>query len=153
MTRIAFLAGGGTAPELMAEAVLALDAVARLHGLSFDEVHAPFGGVAVARAGQSFPASTRSAVLDSDAVLVAGAEEPALAEVMAELDLRARVTRVRFGHDDDVAIVAPLDESADEWALEQAFGLAGSRTMRLAVVGDTPWNEVADEVAERHEHV
>jgi isocitrate/isopropylmalate dehydrogenase len=153
MSKVAFLAGGGTAPELMAEAVLALHAVARIHGLSFEEVHAPFGGVAVARAGQSFPASTRAAVLAADAVLVAGAEEPALAEVMSELDLRARVTRVRFGHDDDVAFVAPLDDSADEWTLEAAFRLAETRTMRLAVVGDTPWNETADLVAEAHEHV
>lgn len=151
--KIAFLAGGGTAPELMAEAVLALDAVARLHGLEFEEVHAPFGGVAVARAGQSFPAQTRTAVLAADAVLVAGAEEPALAEVMAELDLRARVTRVRFGSSDDVAFVAPLDESSDEWTLEAAFRIAESRTMRLAVVGDTAWNEAADAVALAHEHV
>jgi isocitrate/isopropylmalate dehydrogenase len=153
MSKVAFLAGGGTALELVAEAVLALEAVARLHGLSFEEVHAPFGGVAVARAGQSFPASTRSAVLASDAVLVAGAEEPALAEVMAELDLRARVTRVRFGSHDDVAFVAPLDESSDEWTLEAAFTIAESRTMRLAVVGDTAWNETADEVGLAHEHV
>jgi 3-isopropylmalate dehydrogenase len=153
MSKIAFLAGGGTAPELMAEAVLALDAVARLHGLTFEEVHAPFGGVAVARAGQSFPAATRAAVLAADAVLVAGAEEPALAEVMAELDLRARVTRVRFGSHDDVAFVAPLQDSADEWTLEAAFRIAASRTMRLAVVGDTAWNEIADLVAEAHEHV
>ena len=120
MTRtatIACLTGAGTAPELMAEAVLALHAVARLHGLSIDEVHVPFGRVAVARAGQPVPVATRAAVLAADAVLVAGADEPALAEVMSELDLRARVTRVRFGHDDDVAFVAPLDESADEWAL------------------------------------
>jgi isocitrate/isopropylmalate dehydrogenase len=137
----------------MAEAVLALDAVARLHGLSFEEVHAPFGGVAVARAGQSFPASTRAAVLAADAVLVAGAEEPALAEVMSELDLRARVTRVRFGHDDDVVFVAPLEDAADEWSLHAAFRIAESRTLRLAVVGDTPWNETADLVAEAHEHV
>ena len=87
---IACLTGAGTAPELMAEAVLALDAVARLHGLSIDETHVPFGGVAVARGGQAFPASTRSAILAADAVLVAGAEEPALAEVMSELDLRAQ---------------------------------------------------------------
>jgi 3-isopropylmalate dehydrogenase len=153
MSKVAFLAGGGTAPELMAEAVLALDAVARLHGLSFEEVHAPFGGVAVARAGQSFPASTRAAVLAADAVLVAGAEEPALAEVMSELDLRARVTRVRFGHDDDVVFVAPLDPSADEWTLDAAFRIAESRTLRLAVVGDTAWNETADLVAEAYEHV
>jgi len=42
---IACLTGAGTAPELMAEAVLALEAVARLHGLSIEEVHVPFGGI------------------------------------------------------------------------------------------------------------
>jgi isocitrate/isopropylmalate dehydrogenase len=152
---VACLTGAGTAPELMAEATLALDAVARLHGLSLDEVHVPFGGVAVARGGQAFPSSTRSAVLAADAVLVAGAEEPALAEVMAELDLRARVTEVRFGKHDDVAFVAPLEEDADEWTLEAAFRVAESRSMRLAVVGDAAWNELADAVAVAvaHDHV
>jgi isocitrate/isopropylmalate dehydrogenase len=137
----------------MAEAVRALDAVARLHGLSFDEVHAPFGAAAVSRGGQAFPAATRDAVLASDAVLVAGAEEPALAEVMAELDLRARVTRVRFGHHDDVSLVAPLDDSTSEWALERAFELAERRSLRLASVGDGDWTALADSVAERHDHV
>lgn len=150
---IACLTGAGTAPELMAEAVLALDAVARLHGLSVEDVHVPFGGVAVARAGQPVPVATRDAVLAADAVLVAGAEEPALQEVMRELDLRARVTRVRFGHDDDVAFVAPLVDSAAEWTLRTAFQLAESRTLRLAVVGDTSWNELAADVAADHEHV
>jgi isocitrate/isopropylmalate dehydrogenase len=140
---IACLTGAGTAPELMAEAMLALGAVAHLHGLSLDEAHAPFGGVAVARGGQAFPAATRSVVLDSDAVLVAG----------AELDLRARVTRVRFGRHDDVAFVAPLSESASEWALEAAFDLAERRSMQLAVVGDAGWNELADEIADAHDHV
>jgi 3-isopropylmalate dehydrogenase len=150
---VACLTGAGTAPELMAEATLALEAVARLHGLSLDEVHVPFGGVAVARGGQAFPSSTRSAVLAADAVLVAGAEEPALAEVMAELDLRARVTQVRFGKHDDVAFVAPLQDDAAEWTLEAAFGVAEGRSMRLAVVGDAAWNELADAVAVAHDHV
>jgi len=95
---VACVTGAGTAPELMAEAMLALDAVGRLHGLTIDETHVTFGAVAVARAGQAVPVLTRAAVLAADAVLVAGAEEPALAEVMSELDLRAQVTRVRFGH-------------------------------------------------------
>ena len=90
MKTIACLTGSGTAPELMAEAMYALDAVARVHGFAFDQVHAPFGGVALARFGQTVPASTRDAVLGADAVLVAGAEEPTLDDVMAELDLRAR---------------------------------------------------------------
>jgi 3-isopropylmalate dehydrogenase len=150
---VACLAGAGTAPELMAEATLAMDAVGRLHGLAIEDVHAPFGASALARAGQRFPAQTRAAVLGADAVLVAGAEDPALAEVMAELDLRARVTRVRFGRSHDVAFVAPLDGSSDEWALEAAFALAQRRGLRLAAVGDGDWNALVDGVAAGHEHV
>ena len=52
---VACLTGAGTAPELMAEAIHALDAVARVHGFSFEQVHAPFGGVALARLGQTVP--------------------------------------------------------------------------------------------------
>jgi 3-isopropylmalate dehydrogenase len=150
---VACLTGAGTAPELMAEAVLALDAVGRLHGLRIEETHAPFGAVAVARAGQSVPAATRAAILEADAVLVAGAEEPALGEVMSELDLRAQVTRVRFGHEYDVAFVAPRDDEAAEWAVERAFRIAETRTTRLASVGDVSWHELADGVGREHEHV
>jgi len=137
----------------MAEAMLALDAVGRLHGMEIDETHVTFGAVAVARAGQPVPALTRAAVLAADAVLVAGAEEPALAEIMRELDLRAQVTRVRFGHRDDVAFVSPLADGAEEWTIETAFRIAESRTMRIAAVGDAPWNDLVDAVAAHHEHV
>jgi isocitrate/isopropylmalate dehydrogenase len=156
MTRtatIACLAGAGTAPELMAEAALAIQAVAHVHGFAVEDVHAPFGAVAVARAGQAFPAATRDAVLAADAVLVAGAEDPALAEVMAELDLRARVTRVRFGQHHDVAFVSPLDGRAEEWSLDAAFRIAEGRELRLAVVGDAEWDDLVQDVARRHEHV
>ncbi len=150
---IACLTGSGTAPELMAEAMYALDAVARVHGFSFDQVHAPFGGVALARLGQAVPASTRDAVLGSDAVLVAGAEEPALDDVMAELDLRARVTRVRFGQHDDVAFVTAVRDDAAEWTVRRAFQIAESRRMRLACVGDNAWCELVNLAAPDHEHV
>jgi 3-isopropylmalate dehydrogenase len=150
---IACLTGSGTAPELMAEAMYALDAVGRVHGFAFDQVHAPFGGVALARLGQPVPASTRDAVLGADAVLVAGAEEPALDDVMAELDLRARATRVRFGERDDVTFVTAVAEESAEWAVDRAFAIAESRTMRLACVGDSDWCELADTAALGHEHV
>ena len=72
---VACVTGAGTAPELMAEAMLALEAVTRLHGLRIEEAHVPFGGVAMTRNGHTMPAATRSAILEADAVLVAGAEE------------------------------------------------------------------------------
>jgi 3-isopropylmalate dehydrogenase len=151
--KVACVTGAGTAPELMAEAVLALDAVARLHGLGIEETHVTFGGVAVARGGQSVPALTRAAILAADAVLVAGAEEPALAEIMRELDLRAQVTRVRFGPRDDIAFVSPFAPGSEQWTIEAAFRIAESRTMRIAAVGDGPWNDLVDAVAAHHEHV
>jgi 3-isopropylmalate dehydrogenase len=153
MKTVACLTGSGTAPELMAEAMYALDAVARVHGFAFDQVHAPFGGVALARLGQPVPASTRDAVLGSDAVLVAGAEEPALDDVMAELDLRARVTRVRFGQHDDVAFITSLSDDAADWTVRRAFEIAETRTMRLSCVGDTDWCELVNVAAPDHEHV
>lgn len=150
---VACLTGAGTAPELMAEAVFALDRVSRLHNLSVRETHATFGGVAFARAGQMAPPATRAAILAADAVLVAGAEEPALNEVMSELDLRAQATRVRFGHQDDVLIVAPRNEETSEWTVERAFEIAERRTLRLTAVGDGEWNELVDTVATGYEHV
>lgn len=150
---VACLTGSGTAPELMAEAMYALDAVGRVHGFTFDQVHAPFGGVALARLGQPVPPSTRDAVLGADAVLVAGAEEPALDDVMAELDLRARVTRVRFGEHDDVTFVTAVAEESEEWAVDRAFSISETRTMRLACVGDNGWCELVNTTALGHEHV
>ena len=153
MKTVACLTGSGTAPELMAEALYALDALARVHGFAFDQVHATFGGVALARLGQSVPASTRSTVLGADAVLVAGAEEPALNDVMAELDLRARVTRVRFGQHDDVAFVSSVRDDAAEWTINRAFEIAQSRRLRLTCVGDNDWCELVNMAAPDHEHV
>lgn len=151
--KVACVTGGGTAAELMAAAVFALDEVARLHGLEIDDTHVSFGGVAFAWAGQSVPIATRAAILGADAVLVAGADEPALDEVMSELDLRAQVTRVRFGHQHDVAFVFPLDDSSSEWTAERAFRIAETRSLQLAAIGGTFWNELVEEVAEAHEHV
>ncbi len=152
-TKVACVTGGGTAAELMAAAVFALDEVARLHGLEIDDTHVTFGGVAFAQAAQTVPVATRAAILASDAVLVAGADEPALAEVMSELDLRAQVTRVRFGHRDDVAFVFPLAEVSAEWAVDAAFDIAETRSLRVAAVGDEAWWEIVDAAASRHEHV
>jgi isocitrate/isopropylmalate dehydrogenase len=151
--KVACVTGGGTAAELMASAVFALDEVARLHGLEVEDTHVSFGGVAFAWAGQSVPVATRAAILGADAVLVAGADEPALEDVMSELDLRAQVTRVRFGQLDDVAFVFPLRDESAAWAAHRAFEIAENRSLRLAVVGDDAWFELVDEVAEDHEHV
>ena len=150
---LACLAGSGTAPELMAQAAIALDAVSRVHGFRLESEHVPFGTLAYASFAQVMPPTTRSAILSADAVLVAGADEPPLADVMDELDLRARVTHVRFGERDDVAFVTAVGEGNDGWALERAFEIAELRSLHLACVGDTGWCDAASAVSAEFEHV
>ena len=147
---VACLTGCGTAPELMAEASRALDAVARLHNVALRLEYVPFGADAVVR-GQSL---SRAAYRDADAVLVADCDDEAVAELRAELDLRARQTRVRFGARSDLVLVAPLDEDSAPWAVAQAFALARSRRLRLAAVGGGPaWSELVRAAAEENDGV
>jgi isocitrate/isopropylmalate dehydrogenase len=150
---VACLAGAATASELVAEALLALDAVARLHSVCLQPIHVSFGETALAETGRALPETSRTAVLTADAVLAAGADEPALTDLMAELDVRARVTRVRFGRTNDVEVVAPVGKTASEWSLERAFALAERRRLNLAVIGDATWEEQAWSVGAEHEHV
>ena len=104
---VACLSGDGVGPELMAEACRALAEVSRLHGFRVEDVHVPFGSEAVSRAGNPLPATTRAAYLGADAVLVAIEREPVLADVESELDLRATLTRVRFGANGAAITVSP----------------------------------------------
>jgi 3-isopropylmalate dehydrogenase len=131
---IACLAGNGVGPELMAQATRALAAAARPHGLRLDEVHPPFGSEAFMQMGHPLPASTRRAYREADAVLVAG-DDPALAGVEADLDLRAGLVRVLVPGRADVAVVFPLYDGRDMWAVERAFELACMRRGRLTAVG------------------
>jgi isocitrate/isopropylmalate dehydrogenase len=157
MTRehvVACLAGCGTSPELMAEASLALDRVSRLHGFSIEELHASFGADARARYGVTVPLPTRAALLRADAVLVASASDPAIADVQEELDLRTRITRVRFDGAGDLVIVSPLREDAGETAVTLAYRLAAERCYRLLCVEDGPrWSEILSQAESRRDDV
>jgi 3-isopropylmalate dehydrogenase len=147
---VACLAGDGIGPEVMAEASRALAAVSRLHGFAVEEVHVPFGGDAVRRAGHPLPAQTRDACRAADAVLVAATKEPALEGVKADFDLTWRVQRVR-SRASEVTIVSPLVDEAAAAAIANAFALARSRGARVTSVGrDEGWRRLVDETAERH---
>lgn len=76
---MAVLPGDGIGPEVTAEAVRVLGAVADLYGfrLTIDEY--PIGAAGVAAAGEALPARTRDAVLDADSVLLGAVGSPALA--------------------------------------------------------------------------
>jgi 3-isopropylmalate dehydrogenase len=133
--KVACLAGDGHGPELMAEATRALRKVARIHGFAIEDVHVPFGREALTRSGHPLPASTRGAVLDADAVLVADDGEPAFAGVAAQLDLRARLTQVLCPRS-DFLLLSPLDESDEAWTVERAFAVAARRRGRVVFVED-----------------
>ena len=151
---VACLAGNGIGPEMMAEASRALADVSRLHGFRVEEVHPPFGAEAVTRSGHPLPAATRLATRGADAVLVAGASEPALDGIKAELDLATRVSRVLVADGADLTLFAPLDESTADWTIERAFASARAAHGRLVSVGvDAAWRGRVERAAARHEGV
>jgi len=118
--------GPETAPELMAEAVLALDAVARPARVGGSrETHVTFGGVAVARGGQRRAgANTRAAILAADAVLVAGRRGAGRSQrSCASSTWRAPGHGAcAFGPRDDIAFVSPFRAPApSQWTIEAAF--------------------------------
>ena len=76
---IAVLPGDGIGPEVTAEAVRVLTAVADLYGYRITTAEYAIGAAGVAEAGQALPARTRDAVVGSDAVLLGAVGSPALA--------------------------------------------------------------------------
>lgn len=151
---IACLAGGGTGPEVLAEAVRAVRAVAGLHGFAVEDVHAPFGSSAVQCYGHPLPASTRAVCGSAHAVLVAATREPAIEAVKAELDLAWRFTRVVTESQGDVVVVSALTDEAEPLAVERGFQLARARRAAVTTVaGDGRFRSAVDRAAEGHDGV
>jgi 3-isopropylmalate dehydrogenase len=151
---VACLSGNGIGPEVMAEASRALARVSRLHGFRVDELHPPFGGEAFTQSGHSLPAATRQATLAAQAILVASAQEPALAGVESELDLHARVDRVVFAPRGGITVLSPLGEAGPEWTLARAFRVARSSRARVTSVGgDEAWRSAFGAEAAKHDGV
>jgi 3-isopropylmalate dehydrogenase len=76
---IAVLPGDGIGPEVTAEAVRVLRAVADLHGFSLELSEHAIGAAGVVETGDSLPPATASAVTQADAVLLGAVGHPALA--------------------------------------------------------------------------
>ena len=68
--RIAVLPGDGIGPEVTAEGVRCLDAIARARGLRLALEEYSFGGCAIDEGGDPLPARTLAACLTADAVLL-----------------------------------------------------------------------------------
>jgi isocitrate/isopropylmalate dehydrogenase len=151
---VACLSGHGIGPEVMAQASRAVAHVSRLHGFRVEETHPPFGAEAFTQSGHALPASTRRATLAMQAILVAAAQEPALAVVESELDLYSRIDRVAFGPRGEVTLLSPLGEARPEETLEHAFGLARSSRARVASVGgNADWRRAFRAAAARADGV
>lgn len=85
MPKIAVLPGDGIGPEVTAEAVKALRAVATRFGRSFEFVEAPVGGAAYDAAGHPLPPGTMAAVRTADAVLFGAVGGPRWDDLPAHL--------------------------------------------------------------------
>ncbi len=86
MTRLtlAVLPGDGIGPEVTAEAVRVLGAVADLFGYRLDLAQYPIGAAGVAEAGVALPPRTRDGVGEADAVLLGAVGHPDLAAAEGE---------------------------------------------------------------------
>ena len=93
---ITILPGDGIGPEVSAEAVNVLEAIAQRYGHEFEMPHALIGGAAIDATGNSFPDDTRTQVCASDAVFLGAVGGPQWSDPDAKdrperglLDLRA----------------------------------------------------------------
>jgi 3-isopropylmalate dehydrogenase len=77
---VAVLPGDGIGPEVIAEALRVLAAVADPCGYSIATQEYPIGAAAVRQLGEALPAGTRDAVVDADAVLLGAVGDPTLAD-------------------------------------------------------------------------
>ena len=148
---VACLAGHGVGPELIAEASRAVDAASALHGFAVDEHHVPVGAEAMMRFGHPYPGSSRHAVLDAHAVLVAPGGDETLDSIEPDLDLRASVARVRFDGS-ELSVLAPLADNAWHWTVQRAFTLARSCRARVSLAGvDADWRADVAQVGLEHD--
>jgi 3-isopropylmalate dehydrogenase len=76
---VAVLPGDGIGPEVTAEAVRVLAAVADLYGYRIATAEYAIGAAGVAQSGDALPARTRDAVQEADAVLLGAVGDPGLA--------------------------------------------------------------------------
>ena len=74
--KICLLPGDGIGPEIIAEGVKVLDAIAAKYGVSFEYTEALIGGRAIDETGSALPETTLAIASGSDAVLLAAVGGP-----------------------------------------------------------------------------
>ncbi|HEX4649222.1 MAG TPA: 3-isopropylmalate dehydrogenase [Steroidobacteraceae bacterium] len=93
--QLAVLAGDGIGPEVTAEAVRSLRAVAQLFGHEFETTELPFGGAAIETHGDPLPEPTLRACRSSDAVLLGAVGGPKWSDPRARLRPEQGLLRLR----------------------------------------------------------
>jgi 3-isopropylmalate dehydrogenase len=92
---IAVIAGDGIGPEVTAEAVAVLRAVARSGGHEFELRDSPFGGIAIDQSGDPLPEATLQNCLSADAVLLGAIGGPKWSDPKAKTRPEAGLLRLR----------------------------------------------------------
>ena len=92
---ITILAGDGIGPEVIAEGVRCLEAVARRFGHDLELVPMPFGGAAIDATGDPLPAATLAACRSADAVLLGAIGGPKWSGPNAAVRPEAGLLRLR----------------------------------------------------------
>jgi 3-isopropylmalate dehydrogenase len=93
--RIAVIAGDGIGPEVTAEAVQVLQAVARRFGHQFSLNEAPFGGAAIDAHGDPLPPATLAACREADAILLGAIGGPKWSSPQARVRPESGLLRLR----------------------------------------------------------
>lgn len=96
MYRIALIAGDGIGPEVIREALKALNRVSEIYGFSYETTEYPFGSEHYLKTGELMPESVYSEFKDHDAILLGAIGDPRVEVGLVE---RAVIAGVRFNLD------------------------------------------------------
>jgi 3-isopropylmalate dehydrogenase len=94
--KVAVIGGDGTGPEVAAEGIKVLQAVARLESLQFDLTHLDWGGDRYLKTGEALPADGINQLRRFDAILLGAVGHPDVPPGILE---RKLLLDVRFGLD------------------------------------------------------
>ena len=92
---IAVIGGDGIGPEVTAEAVKVLRAVAARHGHDFELRESPFGGIAIDQGGDPLPEATLANCRSADAVLLGAIGGPKWSDPNAKVRPEQGLLRLR----------------------------------------------------------
>jgi 3-isopropylmalate dehydrogenase len=92
---IAVLGGDGIGPEVIAEAIRVLEAIAHRHGHEFSLHRAAFGGIAIDQCGDPLPPATLKSCLEADAVLLGAIGGPKWSAPQAKVRPESGLLRLR----------------------------------------------------------